>query len=405
MTIILNKDQRRGSYIIKDLYNKDYDLIEVSGGPGTGKTTMIRQAIESLGLRNDQVMYMAYMGKAVNVMRANGLPAKTIHSSIYNYEKQYAYDSEGNKMRDYKGRYIYKPVFEKVGWLPNRIKLIVLDEAGMVPDNMLDDILSYGIPVIAVGDKDQLPPVFGSSRLFIKPHVVLKMIMRQAKGSPIIELAHAIRDGKPIYNGKWGRGCYVVDDSYLKKKSIYKNSDMIICGKNKTRESINSYVRSKILGIDSEFPVIGDKIVCRKNNWNLVVGDTPLTNGTFGEITYIDKSSFNVKKMNIDFLPDFLDDCFYDIPMDMTYLFSSPEDRAQKSFYSNGNLFEYAYALTCQLSQGSQYENVVVVEEQIGSDEYHRRWLYTAVTRASKQLVLIRDSDKCVYTKKLFKNK
>ena len=423
MSIELNKGQEEGKEIIRRMYRRGYDLIEVSGGPGTGKTTMIRSVIDSLGLSDDEVLYMAYMGKAVNVMRGNGLPAKTIHSSIYKFEKEYIYDENGNILRDSKNRYVYKPRFNLVGWLPNKIKLIVVDEAPMVPDQMIDDILSFGIPVIAVGDKDQLPPVFGSSRLFKNPDVVLTEIMRQAKGSPIIELAAAIRDGRPLPYGKWGKGCYVVDDSYLNKKSLYRKSDIIICGKNKTREKINNFVRRKIYGIDTEFPVIGDKMVCRKNNWNIEVENYPLTNGTCGRITYLDNSTFNSKRINVDFMPDFLDDCFYDIPLDLTYLFSNPEDRTS-GYYSNGNLFEYAYAMTCQLSQGSQYDNVVIIEEKIGNPDFHKKWLYTAVTRAKKQVVLIRDpnivnsismdhnaffkkciDDKKLKPRKLFKNK
>lgn len=403
--ITLNHDQRKGKKIIQHWYKTQYkQLLEVSGGPGTGKTTMIHDTISSLGLDIDkEVMFMAFMGKATNVMRMNGLNAKTIHSSIYRYEREYMYNGDGTPMRDYKGRIMSRPVFNLIGYLPKRIKLIVVDEAGMVPDQMLDDILSFDVPVIAVGDKDQLPPVFGSSRLFKKPDVILKEIMRQAKGSPIIELAAAIRDGRPLYEGKWGPGCYVVDESFMTKKSMFKKADIIICGKNKTKEKMNTFIREKIYKRVSEFPCVGDKIVCRKNNWNLEMDGFPLTNGTFGTITYIDKSSFNMKSLNIDFMPDYLDDCFYDLPMDINYLFATPEDRAEKSFFGNGNLFEYAYATTCQLSQGSQYDNVIIIEEKTGGSDFHRRWLYTAVTRAKKQVILIRPSKDSVKPKKLFK--
>lgn len=408
MGFTLNRGQAEGVEIIGDWYRHGCEqLIEMSGPPGSGKTTVIRTVIESLGIDLDDVIFAAYVGKATLQMRQSGLSAKTIHSTFYRMEKEYEYDEWNRPVRLSNGRLKCRYYFKRKPCIPNNIRLIVIDEAGMVPDDMLDEILDFGLPIVCVGDKDQLPPVFGSSRLFKNPDVVLTEIMRQAKGSPIIDLALAINKGEDIKYGKWGKGCHVVDESYLFKKKIYTKSDIIICGKNKTREKINNHVRYNILGRKSEFPVIGDKMVCRKNNWNLTIEDDslllPLTNGMFGEVTYVDKSSFRGDRINIDFLPEHANDCFYDLPIDLEYLFADFKTRNEKNFYGNGNLLEYAYASTCQLAQGSQYGKVVVIEEYMksGGPDYHKRWLYTAVTRAKYELVLIKSRKS--KPKKLFK--
>lgn len=405
--ITLNKGQWRGAKKIRNWIKAPYkQLLEVSGGPGTGKTTMLLQALSAVLNIESQVLFVAFMGKATNVMRINGLPAKTIHSTFYEYSQERVYDGEGNLMRRPDGRPMYRCAFDLKGYISNKIKCIVIDEAGMVPDNMLDDILSFGIPVLAVGDKDQLPPVFGSSRLFKQADVILTEIMRQAKGSPIIELAHAIRTGKPIYEGKWGKGVHVVGEEYLGNKKLFKRADVVICGRNSTRQDLNSFIREEVYGIKSQYPVVGDKMVCRKNNWQTVIdGDIPLTNGTYGTVSYINQEKFTMSSMVLDFLPDQMDDCFYDLPIDNSYLFANYKDRAEKSYYGKGNLLEYAYAITCQLAQGSQYDNVVIVEEVIGSKDYHRRWLYTAVTRAKKGLILIRPNMLRTRPKDLYKKK
>ena len=123
----------------------------------------------------------------------------------------------------------------------------------------------------------------------------------------------------------------------------------------------------------------------------------------FGYITNIDRASYKKDKINIDFTPDFLDDAFEDIPMDLTYLFATHEDRQSGAFFGNGNLFEYAYAATCQLAQGSQYDNVMVIDEDSTShSDYHRRWLYTAVTRAKYGLTIVRKRPK-FFIKPLYK--
>ena len=405
MGIILNKGQKRAVDIIVPWYRKGCEqIIEMSGGPGTGKTTIVKYITNVLGLDiQSEVLFVTYVGKASLQLRLSGVNAKTIHSTFYQLEKEYLYDEYNRPMRYANGRLMYKMNFVRKSYLPKRIKLIVIDEAGMVPDPILNDIKDYGLPILCIGDKDQLPPVFGSSSLFKNPDVVLTEIMRQAEGSPIIRIAQKIIKNEELDFGYWGQNCSIVDDTVLQKKKPYLSHDIIICARNSTRESINTHVRFDILNRKSKFPVVGDKLVCRKNNWQEELEDIPLTNGMFGYITNIDRASYKKDKINIDFTPDFLDDAFEDIPMDLTYLFATHEDRQSGAFFGNGNLFEYAYAATCQLAQGSQYDNVMVIDEDSTShSDYHRRWLYTAVTRAKYGLTIVRKRPK-FFIKPLYK--
>ena len=85
MGIEFNKEQICAIYDIEHWWNSGTSdqVIEVSGAAGTGKTTLIMYFIERIGLKLDEVLFVAYMGKAANQMALNGLPAKTIHSAIY----------------------------------------------------------------------------------------------------------------------------------------------------------------------------------------------------------------------------------------------------------------------------------------------------------------------------------
>lgn len=164
MGIELTNDQVTAIYKGETWYrSQTKQVFEISGPGGSGKSFLIMYLIEKLGLRLDQVLFVAYMGKACSRLIQAGLPAKTIHSAIYDYEKVIARDKEGKII--YKengkpkkiGKFVLK---EKIG---KGIKLIVLDEGSMVNEEIAKDLLSFDIPIIVLGDLNQLPPVFGNS--------------------------------------------------------------------------------------------------------------------------------------------------------------------------------------------------------------------------------------------------
>ena len=126
------------------------------------------------------------------------------------------------------GKPIYKKIFVKVDQLPENIKLIVVDEGGMIPETMGNDILSFGLPVLVLGDKHQLPPVMGRPIFLTKPDAFLTEIMRQQKDSPIIYLSQLAMYGIEIPYGTYGE-CRVIRKHELTDEDL-ASSEMIICG-------------------------------------------------------------------------------------------------------------------------------------------------------------------------------
>lgn len=256
---------------------------------------------------------------------------------------------------------------------------------------MSDDLKTFGIPILALGDKFQLPPVIGKSDIIDNPNVILNEVVRQAKGSPIIFLADLARKGLNIPCGKYSDRCYVVDEEILKNPKIYLNPDIILCGRNKTREKINHIIRHDIKKVNSELPVVGDKMVCRKNNWSLEIDDIPLINGLFGYAVNVYDDSFNGKSFNIDFMPECTPmQWFEDLEIDYRLLNKPLGDTSMNTQYPNGNYFEYGYGSTVHLAQGSQYGYVLGMEEIMGSEDYQKKFMYTMITRAVHTLVLVR---------------
>ena len=369
-------------------YNGNKQVFQISGAAGTGKTTLIRYLINEIKLEHDEVLFTAFVGKATLAMTRNGLNAKTLHSAICYCKDEPVLDENGNVVTEYNRR-VTKRVFTRRKKIDPRIRLIVVDEGSMVPAKMADWLLKFKVPIIVLGDLNQLPPVIGDSFFLKEPDVVLTQIMRQSSESPIPYFAqNVLQNGtKCLSPGlQIGNKINVLSKADITPE-LLKDYDVIICGTNKTRNNLNTYIRERIYGRTQDYPVIGDKLICRENDWTFSVDDVYLINGLIGYVTDIDLESISDYTMKIDFKPEFMDNEFKNVTLDRIYMGLSPND---KRFYrSNYHKFEYGYAITCHLSQGSQYNRVLVFNESFGTAEERRKWLYTAVTRAIDRVTIL----------------
>jgi exodeoxyribonuclease-5 len=370
-------------------------VIGLGGGAGTGKTTTILYLVQRIGLTLDQVLFVSYMGKAVSRMIQTGLPAKTIHATCYTYEKQIARDDDGHMIFTASG----KP---KMNWvpilkdhLPKKIKLIIADEAYTIPEKNAIDLESFGIPIIAVGDENQLDPPFGKPYFLANgPDIKLTQIMRQAEGNPIIWLANQVLKREYIRDGQYGTS------SVIRKQNLtdfsLRNADVILTSTNRLRGSINKLFREQFMNFTNmEIPHVGEKLLCVANDWsrfiNMGGGEIYLTNGTTGIVDYVDKRSLNSKSIKLDFLPDYGKRAFHNIQIDLDRLNAPLGQHGDAWTPPDMNSFEYGYALTIYKSQGSDWANVLILDEGAvaGVDKYYRS-LYTALTRATQSVTLVR---------------
>lgn len=376
---------------------KYYKPFQISGAAGTGKTFIVKYFIEAIGLKLDEVAFMAFTGKAAMVMRENGLNATTIHASIYKISNEPVKRKSG-EIKTFYGRAITHKVFKKRDTVLGEPKLIVLDEVSMVDERIGEDILSFKLPIIVLGDLNQLPPIMGKSIFLQKPDVVLDQIMRQAKDNPIIGLSQS------ILKGKIPHGHINVSGDILRIRNLseiedseYLNNDIMIAGKNFTVFDFNKKMRALTYNVPEDklnlVPYINDKLICRQNVWNKILEDgTPLVNGTIGYVqdVHIESLRKNLSFM-IDFRPEISEtDYFEDILLDGVAL-STKELSDEKETVKYGAkpiLFSYGYCITCHKSQGSQFKSVMVLNEPPFKRDAIK-WLYTAVTRAREKLLLI----------------
>ena len=361
----------------------DRQTFSYTGAAGTGKTTVVRYFIEEMDI--ERYTTCAFVGKAVTVLAKQGLPATTIHSMIYRVIFIDAIDEKTGFPIMVKGKPKKILKFELKQRIEGDPQLLIVDEATMVNDQLCADILSFGIPTIFLGDMNQLPPVFGISSVMLSPDFALHKIMRQAENDPIVFLSQAILKNQPLYYGEYGK-TKVVRNFQLGKN--YKDFDVILSPVNRTRDAINDHIRHNIRGFKGIDPVIGDKLICRQNDWSRSVeGNIYLTTGMSGFVTDINRSIGSDKYMSIDFQPDISDESFFNLRLDLPYIRSSYDERKEYGI-SQYEKFEYGYCITVHQSQGSGWDSVCFIDHYFHDMDYLRKVRYTAITRAKMSLTM-----------------
>lgn len=396
MGIELNKAQK---HVVKEAvkwYNhSDSRLFQFTGEAGTGKSVVLRSIVDELGLAQEEVAPMAYIGAAAIVMRRKGFPnAKTIHSWIYNFSKYPEKDENGNVVYDEyynrpKMKFMMRPKYLR------GIKLIIIDEAGTVPAKLAREIESRRIKVIATGDLNQLPPPF-SSPYFLTSGTMYRLdeVMRQAEESPIIFLAHRAIQGKNLELGTYGNTMVINKDDLT--EDMLKNAEIVLAGYNNTRDRLNRYYR-EMKGIDPSdiLPKYGEPLICRKNHWAKEVDGISLANGLIGDVlSHPDVSGVRKGTFSVDFLPRMGNKAFLDLKVDLDYFKASTEQKkSMNSMYGSGERFEFAYSITTHISQGSQFNNGIYVEEAFPL-KVQRQLNYTGITRFSDSMIYVKRSKK-----------
>jgi len=365
----------------------------LAGYAGTGKTTLAKHFAEGV---DGWVAYASFTGKAASVMRDKGCEdATTIHRLIYapnskgtgrlkalQLELQKAgTDAEKAALRiriQTEIEHLKAPNFRLNDEADVRsAALIIIDECSMVNGQMADDLLSFKVPVLVLGDPAQLPPV-GGAGFFTggEPDFMLTEVHRQARESGILRLATDIRLGKPIEYCDWG-DAVVMARGDLNPDDV-PGYDQVIVGRNKTRHATNRRVR-ELIGRTSDMPQLGDRLVCLRNNHDL-----GLLNGE------IYTAGADARLFGDDTLQLFIEDGA--APQSIEAWQAPFRGEKLERWDSSGDTqeFTYGYVLTCHKSQGSQFPSVIVFDESRYFRADAGRWLYTAVTRASERLTLIR---------------
>jgi len=387
---------------------RKYFVLE--GFAGTGKSFSVKEMIDRVKC---EPQYMAYTGKAALVLnKYSQVNATTIHSAIYRlkqvpdsvFERLYAQmeKAAGDAAKEEIKKEIEelkKPQFELNHDALEGVELLVLDECSMVDDEILGDLLSFGIPIIALGDPGQLPPVKGEGALFRgMPDARLTEIRRQALESPIIQWSMWARNKRTLpmtsIEDRFENKCAKVPVGMLTPQQFVEEMarhNITICWKNVTRQKLNQ-IRRKSLGYSAEnsvFPVIGDTLIITKNDKELGV-----FNGQFCTVMEFGREFDN-------YIETVVEAEGMEKPVKLNlhrvtfeeYHDPRAKDRYRPWDYRNTHMADFGYAITCHKAQGSQWDKVLIVDENVlnwpGKYDERAQWLYTAITRAADKLTIV----------------
>ena len=371
--IIYNEKQQEA---IISTFNSHFMII--TGGPGTGKTTIIKSIVDifkELNKKNlnweDKITLLAPTGRAAKrMMEAVNFPASTIHRFLkWNKDNNTFGVNEYNKVKT---------------------EIVIIDEASMVDTYLMDSLLRglyYDTKIILVGDFNQLPSVgpgeiLKDLILSNKFKVIeLNELYRQKENSNIITFAYNINNGiydNSIYNVSDDL-TYIETDSY----NLYeKFSELCFAYKDYNYNDliILAPMYKTVNGIDN-LNEIARSIFNPKNNQNeIVIGDTKYLEGD--------------KVIELVNMPD---DSIYN--GDIGIIESIDKEKGEIYIDFDGNLVKYnksnfmnfrlGYVTSIHKSQGSEYKVVIIIMLNEYSRMLYRKLLYTGVTRAKKNLYIL----------------
>ena len=338
-------------------------VFRLFGYAGTGKTTLARHVAAGV---EGEVAFGAFTGKAALVMRARGCrDASTIHSMIYRSRES---DEGGPSF-----------VLNRSS-VASKAALIVIDECSMVDEELGRDLLSFGKPVLVLGDPAQLPPVKGGGFFTAElPDVMLTEVHRQAQDNPIIWLSTAVRQGQPLQAGTYGES-RVIRRREIDADAVMR-ADQVLVGLNRTRRLYNGRIR-ELSGFRDPMPAEGEKLVCLRNDktkgllnggaWTVRTVRPPRENFVRLEVAPEEESRRRPVEVSV-----------------LRAFFEGREDDVPPILRRESDEFTYGYALTVHKSQGSQWDEVVLFDESYAFREHRNRWLYTGLTRAAERVTVV----------------
>lgn len=371
----------------------DRPIFFLAGYAGTGKTTLARHLAAN---ESGKVLFGSFTGKAALVMRNRGCEgAATLHSLMYRVvdknkeplrrleaELEVAQaqtlpdlvriaelQSDAERLRaELRG-----PRFQLNPDGPlSEASLLVVDEVSMVDERLGEDLLTFGVPILALGDPFQLPPIRGTGFLTSwAPDIVLDEIHRQAAGDPIIELATRVREGRQLQVGEWGR-TRVIRRADFDPATLMPDAQ-ILCGRNVTRHDVNRKRRAR-LGLPQGVVVPGDRVVCLRNNPEIGV----LNGGTHEVLSAVELKDEDKFVLSLD--------------GNISVIAHAGPFRGEEiPFWTarDAEHFDFGYCLTVHKAQGSQWREVVLIDESWCFRAEAARHRYTGITRAVEALTVL----------------
>jgi len=409
-----NEDQQAAYDAFMQWRDEGGDEFRLYGFAGTGKSYVASKIEKEV----PGSIFVTYTGKAAHVLRKRGVQkVSTIHAAIYNLKNSdeailnlkrevrrlHAIMSKQYPGKSFEALRKLNPELEKkAADLEARRQshngpsfafneeadislapLIIVDECSMVGAKVAADLRLFGVPILAMGDPGQLPPVKDQPGFKVaKPDAMLTKLMRTAEEAPIAHLAARVRKGERLAKGTYGES-EVVAAHRIKDDELLAYNQIIV-GTHKMRRRVNNRVR-KAKGYKTPFPEVGDKLVCLRNFETSE--KVYLANGALWRVREVhgfvdDEILLTLEEVGVRGVDDLAVTTTLPVPVSCF----DPDDEDGARFEQIQ--FDYGYAITAHKAQGSEWGSVLVYDESRMFRQDADRWLYTAITRASEYVTI-----------------
>lgn len=420
-------------------------VLILKGYAGTGKTTVVSAIVKMLPFFQFKYVLMAPTGRAAKVMSGySKRTAFTIHKKVFQQTAEPGGGLEFKRQSNYHKNTLF--IVDEASMISNTSEF---GQRGLLSD-LMDYVFSQeGNRLLLIGDTAQLPPVGSLESPALEKDYLQHHFKADVLATELTEVMRQDLDSGILFNATNLRNELLKDDFKVSLATsrftdVFKmtgekledglryaydkygvDNTAIICRSNKNAVQYNQYIRRSIQYREDELEA-GDILMIVRNNYHFLPEDAPagfLANGDFVEVLKIKRFDelYGLRFADLSLrLLDYPDQEPFEAKVILDTLYSaeaSLNDKAYKALYDqvvedysdistkkerikaiksdpylNALQVKFAYALTCHKSQGGQWDAVFVdqgyLTDEMVNHEY-LRWLYTALTRATKELYLV----------------
>lgn len=369
-------------------YNQQ--IIDIAGLTAAGVYDVVEEFMNHREFDPREIMYLSYDQKQVLELASNRLHAYYLPSIIYKYTREVNFDTISvlNPQSTHLDSVWKKDIRKKID---QRYRLMVVFDSALLNKSTIDDLCSFGIPIILMRDPMMMPAA--DTYTFLRePNIEIHDLNPTLLRNPINYFAIKVISGAKIELGAYDTVSVVP----RKQLNIYnlKSSEMVLTLSDEMMNIVNNTYREKVMKLKTLNTVVNERVIVMDDMYahKLINTDEKrlkiyLRKGMVGYISKCNRHSTVTKYIPIELRPEFYHESFTDLYIDRYYL-NNVEANSRQQIPDEVLKVKYAYALTPALARLSHWDKLTIIADSDVQDDMYRKLLYNAILRSSRSLTL-----------------
>lgn len=366
----------------------NHQVIDISGLAASGVYEAVEEFIDKMEFDPREIVYLSYDQKQVLEMASKRLHAYYLPSIIYKYTRVVDFDSlpvinqSSSALRYHWEKDVRKKIDE-------RYKLMVVFDSSLMNKETINDLCSFGIPIILMRDPALIPSP--DTYTFLRePNIKIDELNPVLLRDPVKYFAIKALKGDKIAPGAYDTVTVVP----RKQLNLYnlKSSEMVLTLSDELMNSMNTTYRENVMKLKTTNTAVNERLIVMNDMYahKLVNPDEKrlkifLRKGMVCYVSKCNKHAAVTRYMPIELRPEFYGESFTDLYLDRYYL-NNIDVESRQAIPDEIVQAKYAYALSASMARLSHWDKVTIVADM--NDELSNRLLYNAITRCSRSLTL-----------------